>query len=258
MKGSLVLVLGSLVMAQSPGTFTATGNMITERNGHTATLLNNGKVLIAGGSVNASAELYDPTMGIFTATGNMTTARFSSTATLRPNGKVLIAGGNANNSTPLGLASAELYDPSSGTFAATANMTAARVWHTATLLNDGKVLIAGGQNRDGALASAELYDPSAETFTPTGKMAVVRSGQFATLFSSGKVLIAQHLDGSSGRTEVYDPDTGVFSDTIAWKNSVDINGVSESVGAPTVSSLTNGKILVTLETQGCVFPVANA
>jgi hypothetical protein len=204
----------TVLSAQSPGTFTATGNMVTERNGHTATLLNNGKVLIAGG--------------------------------------------NANSSTPLGLASAELYDPSTGTFAVTANMTAARVWHTATLLNDGKVLIAGGQNRDGALASAELYDPSAETFTPTGKMAVVRSGQFATLLSNGKVLIAQHLDGSGDRTEVYDPDTGVFSDTAGWKNSVDINGVSEYVGAATVNSLTNGKILVTLEPQGCVFPVPNA
>jgi hypothetical protein len=200
----------TILLAQSPGTFTATGNMITERNGHTATLLNNGNVLIAGGSVNASAELYDPTMGVFTATGDMTTSRFSSTATLLPNGKVLIAGGNANNGTPLGL------------------------------------------------ASAELYDPSAETFTPTGKMAVVRSGQFATLLSNGKVLIAQHLDGSGDRTEVFDPATGVFSDTIGWKNSLDINGVSESVGAATVNSLTNGKILVTLETQGCVVLVAKA
>lgn len=98
-------------------------------------------------------------------------------------------------------------------------MTAARVWHTATRLNDGKVLIAGGQNRDGALASAELYDSSAKTFTPTGKMAVGRSGQFATLLGNGKVLVAPHLDGSGDRTEVYDPVTGVFSDTAGWKNS---------------------------------------
>ena len=246
------------VVAQSAGTFTATGSMITERNGHTATLLPNGKVLIAGGSANASAELYDPTAGISTATGNMTTSRFYHTATLLPNGKVLIAGGNANNSTPFGSASAELYDPSTGTFTATANMTAARVWHTATLLNRGKVLIAGGHNGDGTLASAELYDPFAETFTPTGKMTVVRSGHFATLLSDGKVLIAPHLDGSGDRNEVYDPDTSAFSDTTGWKDSVDINGVSESVGAATVNSLTNGKVLVTLEPQGCVFPVANA
>jgi hypothetical protein len=248
----------TILLAQSPGTFTATGNMITERNGHTATLLNTGNVLIAGGSANASAELYDPTVGVFTATGNMTTSRLSPTATLLPNGKVLIAGGNADDGTPFGLASAELYDPSTGTFTATANMTAARVWHTAALLNDGKVLIAGGQNRDGALASAELYDPSAETFTPTGNMAVGRSGQFATLLGNGKVLVAPHLDGSGDRTEVYDPVTGVFNDTTGWKNSVDIDGASETVGAATVNSLTNGKILVTLETQGCVFPVANA
>jgi hypothetical protein len=114
-------------------------------------LLTNGKVLTAGGyltpppfSVWASAELYDPSTGTFTATGDMTTSRFYHTATPLPNGRVLIAGGSSIVNSNSTLASAELYDPSTGTFTATADMTTARQRHTATLLNNGKVLIAGG------------------------------------------------------------------------------------------------------------------
>src|SRR5256885_3729413 len=91
----------SVVSAQSPGTFTATGNLTRERMFHAATLLTNGKVLIAGGyagisgwPVWASAELYDPASGVFTATGDMTAPRFGNTSTLLPDGKVLISGGH--------------------------------------------------------------------------------------------------------------------------------------------------------------------
>ena len=156
--------------------FALTGNMTTARDGHTATLLNNGQVLIAGGyedalgDIAASAELYNPATGTFTATGSMTDFRASQTATLLNNGQVLIAGGYEDN---LGdnAATAEPYDPATGTFTFGGSMTTARIGHTATLLNNGQVLIAGGVDDTGTvLASAELYLPT--TLTPTGLVSI--------------------------------------------------------------------------------------
>ena len=126
------------------GTWTVTGSLNTGRLAHTATLLPNGKVLVAGGvgSLLASAELYDPASGSWTVTGNLNIARDHHTATLLPNGKVLVAGGQGFGA----LASAELYDPASGTWTVTGNLNTARYYHTATLLPNGMVLVAGGWN----------------------------------------------------------------------------------------------------------------
>src|SRR5271155_2847514 len=155
MKTRLALLLcavGVSGYAQSPGTFTQTGSMTTVRSGHTATVLPNGKALIAGGENGsqspvvypylASAELYDPATGYFTLTGNMITARSGHSATLLPDGRVLITGGGAitgGNWTPV--ATTALYDPSTGTFTATTGT--ATVSGIATLLKNGKVLITG-------------------------------------------------------------------------------------------------------------------
>ena len=195
------------------GIFSATGSMAVTRNHHTATLLNDGKVLIAAGCCYlASAELYDPSTGTFSTTGSMTTGgRRNPTATLLQDGKVLITGGD----NPTSLASAELYDPSTGTFSATGSMTTARSEHTATLLDDGKVLITGGINGGGALASAEVYDPSTGTFSPAGSMTTARGLHAATLLHDGKVLITGGFSGAVifASAELFDPSTGTFSAT---------------------------------------------
>jgi hypothetical protein len=214
-------------MAQSPNTFKATGDMSTPRIGHTATLLTNGKVLIAGGAHNsfvngnylnylpvASAELYDPSSETFTTTGSMATSRVGHTATRLPNGKVLIAGGSRDGSY-LPIASAELYDPSTGTFTATGSMATIRVDHTATLLPNGKVLIAGGARELSANGSyqpvasaAELYDPSTGTFTVIGKLDDSVYTPSATVLVDGRVLIV------GKNAYLYDPGTGGLSDPI--------------------------------------------
>jgi hypothetical protein len=145
----------------------------------------------------------------------MSVGRNSHTATLLAGGKVLIAGGQGVGV----LATAELYDPTSGTFTATGSMAAARTSHTATLLINGKVLIAGGFNSAGAtLATTELYDPSSGTFTATGAMATARTSHTATLLANGKVLVTGGIanmanGGSLSSAEVYDVVAGTFSAT---------------------------------------------
>jgi uncharacterized protein (TIGR03437 family) len=267
MKSSFVLPLlwlgaaghGAIALAQSPGTFTATGNMTTTRVGHSATLLTTGKVLIAGGTATAgpskptlaTAELYDSSTGAFTATGNMTTPRIRHTATLLPDGRVLIAGGSrdVSNSGPSSiLASAELYDPSTGVFTAIGDMIAAHECHGATLLNSGKVLIAGADDGKGGVSNAELYDPIAGTFSPTGRYSVPSDTNtcqafVSTLLQDGRVLIvwegpALGAPARSGTAaELYDPDSGTFTAT-------GTSALTNYYGLPTATLLMDGKILV--------------
>lgn len=200
------------------GTLSATQQMTAERASHTATLLNDGKVLIAGGFVGeentlASAETFDTTTNAFSSIGTMRVARSSHTATLLPNGKVLIAGGSNGNY----LDSAEIYDPTTDKFTLTPKMTTARSGHIAVLLNNGKVLLAGGVGTGWTfLASADIYDPTNNTFTATGAMTTARESHTATLLRDGQVLIA---GGHQGRRaaitiystcEIYNPANGNF------------------------------------------------
>ncbi len=200
------------------GQFGLTGPMAVARSGQTATLLQDGRVLVVSGSGDNSAELYDPRAGTFGATGPLNIVRaFGATATLLQDGKVLIAGGSDSSLDQKPLASAELYDPAIGKFTPTGSMAQARSGHTATLLQDGRVLIAGGfGSSGGVLASAELYNPTTGTLAPTGSMARARSGHTATLLQNGFVLIAGGSgaqgvrDTSASSAELYDPRTGKF------------------------------------------------
>lgn len=197
------------------GTWTATGSLIGPRGYHTATLLPNGKVFVAGGYTGGSsglptAELFDPVSGSWTATSSLSTARFSHTATLLSSGKVLVAGGNTGSSA---LASAELFDPAggtNGTWTATGSLNKTRFSHTATLLANGVVLVAGGEANGGAIRDTELYDPSSGTngtWTATGSLNTTREAHGATLLPNGKVLVEGGLSGNAkvGSAELFDP-----------------------------------------------------
>ena len=144
------------------GTFTVTGSLNTGRQGHTAMLLPNGKVLVAGGlnrdiGVLASAELYDPATGNWRPTGNLNVGRWYHTGTLLSDGRVLVAGGWGGQGPNSTLASAEIYDPATGTWTFTSDLNNARARYTATLLSDGIVLVVGGNDHGSIIATAELF-----------------------------------------------------------------------------------------------------
>ena len=224
--------------------FVLTGSLNTKRTLPTATLLNDGTVLVAGGAgatgftILASAETYSPTSGTFKATGNMNSARFRATATLLPNGMVLVAGGT--NAAGAYLASAELYNPATGTFTLTGSMTTSRAGHTAVVLPNGTVLIVGGATvippatTPTFLTSAEIYNPATGTFAATGSITFPFGGTI-TLLNTGKVLVV----GGTGATlsaDLYDPATGTFTPTL---------GASNIPGGATATLLNNGMVLFT-------------
>jgi Kelch motif len=212
--------------APTPSAASLAGQMTHGRSTHAATVLADGRVLVAGGYFNALpivfADVYDPRTGAFAATGSMSVTRGFDTATRLSDGRVLFAGGDPakwNFRGPL-IASAELYDPTTGTFSPIGSLTTARNLHTATLLLDGRVLITGGSDVfEHALASAEVYDPTTGTFSPTGSMHVARGFHTATLLLDGRVLITGGDDEGWGNghflasAEIYDPKTGTFKPT---------------------------------------------
>jgi hypothetical protein len=224
------------------GTFAPTGSMTTPRDGHTATLLPDGKVLIAGGGprINgggyslSSAELYDPAAGAFTATGSMAVERTLHTATLLNNGKVLIVGGlrRVPGSPPSEYSfpvSAELYDPATGSFTRTGDTNGAFI-DSATLLADGRVLITRRDPDNDRVTHAEIYDPATGLFTITGDANTGHTGPSTSLLLNGQVLVAGgdigDGDGASVSAELYDPATGAFAPTSNLTNGRDQNGIA--------------------------------
>jgi hypothetical protein len=240
-----IALLGSAplpVLAQASGSWTSTGTLNVPRNGHTATLLPNGVVLLVGGmssngTILASAELYDPAAGKWTITGEMATARTNHTATLLTNGEVLVAGGlgNVNPQSPC-TASAELYNPSTGEWRATGSMNTARYWQGAALLLTGEVLVAGGDicwGFSGGASpgnTAELYEPSSGTWKGTGSMHNNRAAELTQL-RDGQALVADES------AELYDPSTGQWTMTAGMYYTFGTSRLATAL-------LTNGDLLV--------------
>src|SRR6184192_802944 len=178
------------------GGFNPAGSMSVPRRNHTATLLPNGEVLVAGGVSLVCcdpvpvSEIFDPKTNQFRNTGSMSAPRYAHTATLLPDGRVLLAGGLAPpdpNLAVQALSSAELYDPATGTFTPTGSMVDARSAHTGTLLPNGKVLVTGGRQNESfnVLQRAEIYDPATGGFTLTGNMTERRASHTAVLLKDG-------------------------------------------------------------------------
>jgi N-acetylneuraminic acid mutarotase len=214
----------------STATFGLTAPLHRRRSGHTASLLPvpGGQVLVAGGlfvqvgitlgkpTTNVPPELYDPASQTWTTVAPLLTPRYEHTATVLPDGSVLVVGGK-NEQTPA-LADVELYtydpaQPQGGHWVPKHHMLTPRAYHTATLLPNGTVLVAGG-TADGVngLHGCEVYDPQSDTWTLTdNSLTGARQRHTATLLPSGRVLVAGGFDGPNGLTtaEVFDPTSGV-------------------------------------------------
>lgn len=264
----MALLLGTYIvlpaLAAGSGTWTLTGSLHVAREQQTATLLQNGQVLVAGGygsdgSPVASSELFNPATGTWTTTGSMNFARANFTATLLQNGQVLVAGGD-NDGFGTILASAELFNPATGTWTLTGSMSTTRFAYTATLLSNGRVLVAGGASiSSSGLASAELFNPATGTWTTTGSMNVARTGHTMTLLTNGQVLVAGGEANSSAtstqaRAELFNPATGAWTTTGSMHTARYLHAAA---------LLSNGQVLVAggltpVGTNGDVTAVASA
>ena len=193
------------VVAMAPG-----ATLVHQRQNHTATLLQDGRILIAGGDIwwsvsqiTDTAEIYDPVAEKFSLAGNMNATRLFHTATLLPDGTLLVVGG-APDYYADPIKSVDLFDPARNIFLPTNQLAFARCKHSATLLPDGRLLIAGGAP---GVTAVELYDYKTGTLATGGNLLIPRSGQVAALLPSGKVLFVG--GGTSGPpAEIFDPGTG--------------------------------------------------
>ena len=214
------------------------------RASHTATLLNNGKVLVAGGVLQGvtdlkTAVLYDAASATWAATGSMAATRERHTANLLADGRVLVTGGaGLRHGDFTTLATSELYDPLTGSWSPTGNLQIGRYAHTATTLLDGRVLVAGGYNYANrqTLDDVEIYNPQTGTWSTTASLNIPRSGHTATLLADGRVLVAGgQNDTVLASSEIYDPASGTWT----------LSGNLKSARHDSVATrLEGGKVLV--------------
>lgn len=192
--------------------WTTTANMLEGRTRHTATLLGDGRVLVAGGwgtnAPRSSAEVYDPATATWSATGGMAFSHQGHSAIALADGRVLLIDGNGPD---------EVYDPATGTWSQTASMIERRGGGAAVLLADGRVMVSGGPADNTPAASVELWDPATGAWTAAHAMREARSGHTATVLGDGRVLVAGGRDGTGdgllASAELYDPATGKWTAT---------------------------------------------
>lgn len=185
----------------------------------TATLLADGRVLVAGGeddnnATSATAETYDPATGKFAKTGSMSTPRKNAAATVLADGRVLVAGGSDGTNA---LSSADIYDPATGTFSATGSMAAPREGLVALALPSGLVLVAGGDGPATSGGTSETYDPASGQFGAVQTMFVGRNYAVGCLLRDGRVLLVGGRSTNelvSRTAALFDSSTGSWSDTI--------------------------------------------
>ncbi len=219
--------------------------MAVTRAFHSASLLPNGSLFVVGGfravqgGADNTGEIYSPTSKLWSSAGTFGEARGAHTATIMANARVLIVGGASTGAITTALSSVEFFDPAIGKWLTQGSSpNQLRYDHTATLLANGRVLIAGGRDTNGAMKFAEIYDPTTDTWTRTGDMKIARGDHRATLLRNGKVLVTGGVDGGGSvldSAEVYDPVTG------SW--SLTGNNMPNKRASHTATLLADGKVL---------------
>ena len=199
-----------------PGTVGSVGNAVKQQ-AFTATALGDGRVLAVGGFIIDTGAIHDPATNAWVPTAPLTRPRHRHTATLLPDGRVLVVGGWGRCcSSPFGIVDTERYDPAKDHWTPAAPLREGREGHTATLLNDGTVLVTGGTYHSASPsgggrthASAERYDPVADAWRAAAPLAAPRSGHTATRLADGTVLV---VGGEpAGTAERYDPQADHWS-----------------------------------------------
>ncbi len=251
------LLASAELHGRSPAaSWASTGQLSEPRLGHTLTVLRDGRVLVTGGTGRAgppsrgsqtvrpiaSAEVFDPRTQRWSAAGQMSVPRFEHTASLLPDGRVLIAGGlGIRSGETVPVASAELYNPATRTFSRTGEMASARTDHAAATLQDGRILVSGGDGGTAPLASAEIFDPAREAWSGAASLARTRRGHSATPLQDGTVLVTggeSFVGGARSSltsAERFDPSRNV------WRSAGDMSCPRSEQGA---AILPDGSVLV--------------
>ncbi|AKJ00604.1 galactose oxidase-like protein [Archangium gephyra] len=203
--------------ALSASRWSTSASMGSARGLHTATLLDSGLVLVAGGTTGAgtsgltrSAELYNPYSDTWSGTGSLNVPHQNFAGVRLDSGKVLVAGGQDGSGAPSS-SIAELYDPASGVWSLTGALVVPRSFFTLTRLDSGKVLASGGMTPAGGLStSAELYDPATGTWSLVGSLSTSRFSHTATQLYSGEVLVLGGLGTVTNTVELFSPATNTW------------------------------------------------